>query len=85
MAKQSEVAQSVLPNTETPLGLGEQPWIASAADGFYTVWTRKRDGEMFLMKPNSTEPDRLGNKASFPIIVSIPSASNATAKSSSKV
>ena len=78
-------AMASSPNTETPLGIGEQPWIASAANGFYTVWTSKRDGEMFLMKPNSTEPDRLGTKANFPIIVSIPSASNATAKSCSKV
>lgn len=48
-----------LPGTEIPIGIGEQPWIASGTDGFYTVWTSKRDGEMLLMKPKSTEPKRL--------------------------
>ncbi|MFM2216828.1 MAG: hypothetical protein RL240_1146 [Planctomycetota bacterium] len=67
-----------LPGTEIPIGIGEQPWIASGTDGFYTVWTSKRDGEMLLMKPKSTEPTRLDDRASFPVIVSIGGKSSAT-------
>ncbi len=57
-------------NSETFLGVGDQPWIANSDDGFYSVWTSKRDGELLLMKPGSTDSDRLSNHASFPIIVS---------------
>lgn len=56
--------------SETLVGVGEQPWVASHNDGFYTTWTSARDGELLLLTPDSTDSKRLGGGASFPVIVS---------------
>ncbi len=56
--------------SETLLGVGEQPWVASNDDGFYITWTSKRDGELFLLKPGNTDGEILSSRASFPVIVS---------------
>jgi hypothetical protein len=73
------------PGTDIPVDVGEQPWIASGADGFYTVWTSKRDGEMLLMKLETTEPKRLAVIASFPVIFSNNGKSSAATPLSSTV
>ncbi|XZE44294.1 sialidase family protein [Pirellulaceae bacterium SH467] len=57
------------PNSEALLGMGEQPWIASGDDGFYSVWTSKREGDLYLMKPGSTEGERISENASSPVVV----------------
>lgn len=57
------------PKSEAILGLGEQPWIANGDDGFYSVWTSKREGELFLMKPESAEAERISDNSSFPVVV----------------
>ncbi|AMV35563.1 hypothetical protein VN12_25955 [Pirellula sp. SH-Sr6A] len=57
------------PNTESLLGQGEQPWIASSDDGFYSVWTSKREGDLVLMKPGSTEEERVSENASYPVVI----------------
>jgi hypothetical protein len=56
--------------TESIIGTGEQPWIAGADDGFFTVWTSKRDGDLMLLRPKTTEPEKLSNSSSFPIVIS---------------
>jgi hypothetical protein len=73
------------PGTDIPVDVGEQPWIASGADGFYTVWTSKRGGEMLLMKLETTEPKRLADIASFPVIFSNNGKSSAATPPSSTV
>lgn len=67
---QSILRAAAKANSETFLGVGEQPWIANCVDGFYSVWTSKRDGDLLLMKPGRSESDRISNNASFPIVVS---------------
>lgn len=57
------------PKSEMLLGPGEQAWIAAGDDGFYSVWTSKREGDLFLMKPESTEAERMSDNASFPVVV----------------
>lgn len=55
---------------ETLLGVGDQPWITSGEDGFYCVWTSKRDGDLLLAKPGSTNIERIAGNASYPVTVS---------------
>ena len=70
--RRDQTVFSAEPNSivETFVGVGEQPWVASNNDGFYTAWTGKRDGELLLLKPGSTDGERLDNGASFPVVVS---------------
>ncbi len=56
-------------HSETSLGQGEQPWIAGSEDGFYSVWTTRRDGDLFLMKPESAKGEKVSNNSSFPIVI----------------
>ena len=55
---------------ESMVGGGEQPWIASAAGGFLTVWTNQRDGDLMLLKPGATSSQKLDQGSSFPVVVS---------------
>ena len=54
---------------EALLGPGEQPWIAGA-EGFYTVWTTKRDGDLMLHKPGASTSEKLDENSSYPVVVS---------------
>lgn len=56
--------------TESILGTGEQPWIAGTDEGFFTVWTSKRDGDLMLLRPKTTEPEKLSDSSSFPVVIS---------------
>ena len=58
------------PDSEAMLGVGDQPWVANSDDGFFFVWTTKRDGDLLLVKPGSADSDRIAGSASFPIVVS---------------
>ncbi|MCU0717700.1 MAG: glycoside hydrolase [Pirellula sp.] len=63
------IGSTAKPNLEVLLGPGEQPWITSSDDGFYSVWTSKREGDLFLLKPASQDPDRISGSASFAVVV----------------
>ncbi len=56
--------------SEAFIGVGEQPWIANSSDGFYIVWTSKRSGDLLLLAPGSSNSERLGSDASYPIVTS---------------
>lgn len=58
------------PGAETLLGTGEQPWTSASADGFFTVWTTKRDGDLQMLKPGSTQIETLSENSSYPVVVS---------------
>jgi hypothetical protein len=58
------------PAAETLLGTGEQPWTSASADGFFTVWTTKRDGDLQMLKPGSTQIETLSENSSYPVVVS---------------
>ncbi len=51
------------------VGMGEQPWIANNGKGAVVVWTSRRDGELFLWKPDGTTAMILDRHASYPIAV----------------
>lgn len=55
--------------SETVLGDGEQPWIASNNDGAYIVWTSKRDGELLLRNPVNDSIESIHGHARFPVVV----------------
>lgn len=57
------------PGSETLLGTGEQPWVAGSRDGFFSVWTSKRTGDLLLLKPGSSETLKLSSNSSFPVVV----------------
>ncbi len=56
------------PGRETFLDAGDQPWIASDGEGFYKVWTSKRDGDLFLLRPEMDKSENIGKNASFPVV-----------------
>lgn len=56
--------------SEEFLSIGEQPWIAGGENGFFTVWTSRRDGELFLHKTGGTEAKKLAESSGFPVVVS---------------
>ena len=53
---------------ETPLGRGEQPWVAKSGDGATFVWISKRPGELWLKAVTETSPERLASGAFDPVI-----------------
>lgn len=55
--------------SETMLGNGEQPWIASNTNGTYVAWITKRDGELRLVKVGTDNPIKIADKARDPMIV----------------
>lgn len=57
---------------ERLLGAGEQPWIASAADGLYVVWVTKRGETLNLFSPSTKKPLELSPHAADPAIASGP-------------
>lgn len=57
---------------ERRLGVGEQPWIASTAEGPFVVWLKKRGEAALLLPPDSTSPVELAAHAYDPVIASGP-------------
>lgn len=57
---------------ETPLGLGEQPWLAATAKGPIAVWINRREGDLWLLRPKAKEPTRLASDARDPVVVALP-------------
>lgn len=57
---------------ERRLGDGEQPWVASTADGPFVLWLRKRAEAAMLLSPDSTTPVELAAHANDPVIASGP-------------
>jgi len=57
---------------EQPLGMGEQPWIASSKAGPYVVWLNKRGEQAYLLTPSQASPVPLGNRAGDPVIAAGP-------------
>jgi|JI9StandDraft_1071089.scaffolds.fasta_scaffold01264_1 hypothetical protein len=55
---------------EKLLGVGDQPWVTNSDNGSYFVWTSKRDGDLLLKKPGNSAIDRIGDNASFPVVIS---------------
>ncbi len=57
---------------ERRLGDGEQPWVASTADGPFVLWLKKRGEAAMLLLPGSTTPVELAAHANDPAIASGP-------------
>ena len=55
---------------EQLLGRGEQPWVASSANGPVIVWTAGREGDLLVQGPASKQPQKLGGAARDPMIAS---------------
>jgi hypothetical protein len=70
--RQKEVFRSTTAERETPLGKGEQPWMAAGRDGFYLVWIVTRPGELRALVPGSDKPIRLAEQASDPVVAAAP-------------
>jgi len=60
---------------ELSLGIGEQPWITSTANGPYIVWVKKRGDSLLVLAPGSDKPMELGTRAYDPAISSGPDGS----------
>ncbi len=54
--------------SETSLGAGEQPWIATNRKGTYITWVTKRAGDLMLAAPNSSTPVKIATQALDPVI-----------------
>ena len=55
---------------EQLLGRGEQPWVASSANGPVIVWTAGREGDLLVQSPASKQAQKLGGAARDPMIAS---------------
>lgn len=58
--------------SEHTLGGGEQPSIAAAGTGAYTVWLAKRGEALLLQSPGSDSPEKLAPHAKDPVIAAAP-------------
>lgn len=56
-------------DTESVLGNGEQPWIASNSQGTTIVWTTARQGDLLLARLDSREPEMIAVDARDPVLV----------------
>jgi len=56
-------------DTESVLGNGEQPWIASNSQGTTIVWTTARQGDLLLARLDSREPEKIAVYARDPVLV----------------
>jgi len=56
---------------ETPLGPGEQPWIAATSAGPVVVWTGRREGDLWMLRPQDKQPSKLAEEARDPVVVSV--------------
>ncbi len=57
---------------ERRLGSGEQPWIALAKEGPYSIWLAKRGGAALVLTPAGTSAVRLAEHAADPVIAAGP-------------
>ncbi len=57
---------------ETPLGFGEQPWLAATAAGPIVVWTNRREGDLWMLRPKAKEPTKIASDARDPVVVAVP-------------
>ncbi len=53
---------------ETPLGPGEQPWIATTSAGPVAVWTGRREGDLWMLRPKDKQPTKLAAEARDPVV-----------------
>jgi hypothetical protein len=56
------------PFDEQLVGKGEQPWATANNDGPYLVWLSHRQGELWLAAPGESEPKKIADNASDPVI-----------------
>ncbi|HUQ71083.1 MAG TPA: sialidase family protein [Planctomycetaceae bacterium] len=56
---------------ETPLGPGEQPWIASTTAGTVAVWTSRREGDLWMLRPQDKQPTKLASEARDPVVATV--------------
>lgn len=56
--------------TEVLLGRGQQPWIASNADGSFIVWTTGRTGDLMLVAPGWQNAKAIAKDARDPVVIS---------------
>ncbi len=56
---------------ETPLGVGEQPWLAATAAGPIAVWTSRREGDLWMLRPKAKEPTKIASDARDPVVVAV--------------
>lgn len=56
--------------SEALLVKGEQPWLASTAKGALAVWTKSREGELFVSSLSEPQPRSLASNARDPMIAS---------------
>lgn len=56
---------------ETPLGPGEQPWIAATSAGPVAVWTGRREGDLWMLLPKDKQPTKLAAEARDPVVATV--------------
>ncbi|HZZ71610.1 MAG TPA: sialidase family protein [Pirellulales bacterium] len=61
------------PEPESPVGAGEQPWLAVSHQGLEEVWLTKRHGELNLLRAHGRLKEKLADVANDPVIASSPS------------
>lgn len=66
----SVLSAGAKPGSETFVGTGEQPWVAGSTEGFFAIWTNKREGDLLLLRPGSSQTEKLSGGSSFPVVVS---------------
>lgn len=57
---------------EQLIGVGEQPWIASTANGPVTIWSTRKDGELKMKSTDNTEAQSITANARDAVIVAEP-------------
>lgn len=57
---------------ERRIGDGEQPWVASTADGPFVLWLKQRGEAAMLLSPGNDSPIELAAHANDPVIASGP-------------
>ncbi len=57
---------------ETSVGFGEQPWLAATAAGPVAVWTSRREGDLWMLRPRAKEPTKIASDARDPVVIAVP-------------
>jgi len=66
--RESQIFRAETTGAERPIGEGEQPSLAFAPDGEYDAWLARRGGALLLLRPRASEPIRLDEQASDPVL-----------------
>jgi hypothetical protein len=61
---------------EQLVGVGEQPWIASTANGPVAIWSTRKDGELKMKSTDSTQAQSITANARDAVIVVEPISGN---------